>query len=177
VLRLTVSAESVAPRIGFVASAITTVCCLGLSFAISLASSIGATFLTQDATLKPLLAVMLGVTIIGTTLTLRRHRNPAPLIFVVIGAVLVFAALYGPLDAGIGVSNATTGHGGHHAAHGAMNDAMTTSTGAHGGINARALVWIGLATMLTAQLADAVLVRRGARSRAPKPTKPATATP
>lgn len=88
--------------------------------------------------------------------------------------MLVFTALYGHLDAGIGVSSATTGHG---AAHGAMNDAMTTSTGAHGGINARALVWIGLATMLTAQLADAVLVRRGARSRAPKPTKPATATP
>jgi len=173
-LRLTASAESVAPRVGFVASAITTVCCLGLSFAISLASSIGATFLTRDATLKPLLAVMLGVTIIGTTLTLRRHRNPAPVIFVVIGAALVFAALYGPLDAGIGVSNATAGHGGHHAA---MGDSMSTNSDAHGGISARALVWIGLATMLTAQLVDAVLVRRGARGRGSKRTKPGTATP
>ena len=120
---------------------------------------------------------MLGVTIIGTTLTLRRHQNPAPLIFVVIGAALVFAALYGPLDVGIGVTNATAGHGGHHAAHGAMNDAMATNSGAHGGISARALVWIGLATMLTAQLIDAVIVRRGVRSRASKRTKPATATP
>lgn len=56
-LRLTPSAESVAPRVGFVAAAITAVCCLGVSFAISFASSIGATFLTRDATPKPLLAV------------------------------------------------------------------------------------------------------------------------
>lgn len=134
-----------------------------MSFAISLASSIGATFLTRDATLKPLLAVMLGVTIIGTTLTSRRHRHPAPLIFVVIAAALIFAALYGPLDAGIGVHNATAGPGGHYAAHGAMHDAMRANSGAHGGVSARALVWIGLATMLIAQLADAVLVRAPGR--------------
>jgi len=115
VLRLTPSAERVAPRIGFVASAITTVCCLGVSFAVSFASSIGATFLIRDATLEPLLAVMLGVTIIATTLTLRRHRNPAPLIVVSIGAARVFAALSGPLNTGVGVTNATTAHAGRPA--------------------------------------------------------------
>jgi len=173
VLRLTPTA-TVAPRIGFVASAITTICCLGVSFAISLASSVGATFLTRDATLKPLLAVMLGVTIIATTLTLRRHRNLAPLIFVVLGAVLVFAALYGPLDAGIGVTDATAAHAAPGGAHDAMNDAMSANTRARGGISARALVWIGLATMLTAQLADAVLVRRRPRSTRPAPATAAT---
>lgn len=137
-LRLTPSAQSIAPRVGLIASAITTVCCLGVSFAVSLASSIGATFLTRDETLEPLLVAALLVTGLGTALTLRRHRNPAPLIAVLAGAALVFAALYGPLDTGIGVTAATAGHGSHHA-HDAMTDAMPTSAGG-GGISARALV-------------------------------------
>jgi hypothetical protein len=160
-LRLTPSAQSIAPRVGLIASAITTVCCLGVSFAVSIASTIGATFLTRDKTLEPLLAAALLVTVLGTALTLRRHRNPAPLIVVLAGAALVFAALYGPLDTGIGVTGAATGHGSHHA-HDAMTDAMSTGAGG-GGIGARALVWIGLIAMLVGQGLDVLLLRRRVR--------------
>lgn len=171
-LRLTSTAQSLAPRVGLIASAITTVCCLGVSFALSLASSIGATFLTRDRTLEPLLAAALVVTILGTALTLRRHRNLAPLMIVLAGAALIFAALYGPLDTGLGVSGSSAAHGSHHA-HDAMNDAMSATGGE--GISARALVWTGLIAMLAGQGLDVLLLRRRANQRRSQPTPTAPA--
>jgi len=161
------------PRAGFIASAITTVCCLGLSAAVSLASSIGATFLTRDATLQPLLAVTLAVTVLGSVWTYRRHRSLLPLLLTVAASTLIYSALFGPLDGGIGVTHAAAGHGAQHAAHDTMHDAMpstatshgghdamTTVAGSHGGVSATVLVWIGLAGLLVAQLWDVRRVRR-----------------
>jgi len=167
------AAGGLLPRAGFIASAITTVCCLGLSAAVSLASSIGATFLTRDATLQPLLAVTLTLTILGSIWTYRRHRSLLPLLLTIAAAVLVYSALYGPLDTGIGVAHAAAGHGAQNAAHDTMHDATpstatshgdhdatTTVAGSHGGVSATVLVWIGLAGLLAAQLWDVRRVRR-----------------
>jgi hypothetical protein len=85
--------------------------------------------------------------------TYRRHHSLPPLLLTIAAAVLVYAALYGPLDHGIGVS------GGHGAQHGTTHDAMTTAAGSHGGISATVLVWIGLGLLLAAQVWD-----RAARS-------------
>ncbi len=39
------------PRAGLLSAASTTLCCLGISAALSLATAVGASFLTRDATL------------------------------------------------------------------------------------------------------------------------------
>lgn len=160
-------------RVGFVASAITTVCCLGISAAVSLSTSVGATFLTRDATLEPLLLVSLAVTTAASAWTFSRHRSAGPLVLTVIASGLVFAALYGPLDKGIGVTNSASGHSGHHDAHAAMGDGMTAAV-SHGGLSPRVLVWIGLAVLVSAQIWDVWRVRRCAvtpRSRASQPSQ------
>lgn len=118
------------PRVGFVASAITTVCCLGVSAAVSLASAVGATFLTRDATLLPILVAVLAVTVAGSAWTFRRHRTVAPLLLTVTASVWIYSALYGPLNEGIS------------------------------GLSSTVLVWIGLAGLLGAQAWDALRVRR-----------------
>jgi hypothetical protein len=125
-------AGNLLPRAGFVASAITTVCCLGISAAVSLASSVGATFLTQDGTLQPLLAVVLAITVAGSAWSARRHRSLMPLILSVIASALVYSALYGPLHHGIGVANAAGNHAGHHT----MHDSTAGSTSSHVGHDA-----------------------------------------
>lgn len=119
-------------RTGFVASAVTTICCLGLPAAISLASAIGATFLIRDATLQPLLLAALAVTVAGSAWTSRRHRAVAPLLLTVTAGALIYSALYGPLNMGIA------------------------------GVGATVLIWVGLAGLLGAQLWDALHVRRAA---------------
>ena len=149
------------PRAGLVGSALTTVCCLGVSSAISLASAVGATFLTRDATLQPLLTAMLAVTVAGSAWSARRHRSLPPFLLSVIASALVYSALYGPLANGIGASG-----GPHHSDHGAMHDAMATAARSHGGISSTVLVWIGLAVLLVAQLWDVRQVRHCAAARA-----------
>ncbi len=49
------------PRAGLLSAAFTTLCCLGISAALSLATAVGASFLTRDATLQPLLIVTLAL--------------------------------------------------------------------------------------------------------------------
>ena len=65
------------PRAGAIAAGFTTLCCIGVSAALSLASAVGATFLTKDATLRPVLAATLALTVVGSALTYWRHRNPS----------------------------------------------------------------------------------------------------
>lgn len=79
-----------------IAAGFTTLCCLGLPALVAFASSIGATFLTNDATLRPLLAATLLLTLAGSALTFRSHRNPATLIVTAIAAVMIYWPLYGP---------------------------------------------------------------------------------
>lgn len=82
------------PRAGAVAAAFTTLCCLGFTAALSLASEVGATFLTRDATLKPLLAATIIFTVVGSALTCRRHRNPLPLILTALAGAWVFLFIF-----------------------------------------------------------------------------------
>lgn len=82
------------PRTGAVATAITTICCLGIAAAISLASAVGATFLTRDATLKPLLLASITLTVVGSALTYWRHRNPVPLLLTVLSGAWVYLSIF-----------------------------------------------------------------------------------
>lgn len=82
------------PRAGALAAAFTTLCCLGLTAALSLASAAGATFLTEDATLRPLLAATILLTLAGSALTYRRHRNPMPLILTALAGAWVFVFIF-----------------------------------------------------------------------------------
>lgn len=148
--KVTGDPRGLVPQVGFVASALTAFCCLGLSVAVSLASSIGATFLTHDTTLRPLLAIALGITVAGTVWTYRHHRSLPPLILTVAAAALVYAALYGPLS-GVGGTHATGSRAGHQDA---MHDTMTGTATSHSGGSANVLVWIGLGLLLAAQLWD-----------------------
>lgn len=177
------------PRAGLLSAAFTTLCCLGISAALSLATAVGATFLTRDATLQPLLIVTLAVTVLGSALTFRRHRNPAPLALTVLASALVYLAVFGPLQS----AGAHAGHHDHAQAHqdghagmhdtaatsgdDAMHDTATTSahndhhtaTAADGG-SGGALVWVGLAALIAAQFWDAARMRRcsAVQHRTPK---------
>ena len=82
------------PRAGAVAAAFATLCCLGLTAALSLASAAGATLLTEDATLKPILAASMILTLVGSALTYRRHRNPLPLILTALAGACVFVFIF-----------------------------------------------------------------------------------
>lgn len=146
------------PRAGLVASAFTAMCCVGLSVAVSLASGIGATFLTQDSTLQPLLIISLAITIAGSAFTFRRHRNPLPLLSTVLASAWIWASLYGPLNGGIGVEGAV----GHDASGDAVSDGMSAMSvaGRGGGISPTTLVWVGLGVLLAAQIWDFARVRR-----------------
>lgn len=178
------------PRAGLLSAAFTTLCCLGISAALSLATAVGATFLTQDATLQPLLVVTLALTVLGSALTFRRHRNPAPLALTIVASVLVYLAVFGPpqsagahaghhdhaqahQDGHAGTHDTAAAAGGHDAMHdtatsGGHSDAHATT--AAGGGSGSALAWLGLAALIAAQLWDAVRVRRcdAVQHRTPK---------
>ncbi len=47
------------PRTGVIVAGFTALCCLGVAAALSLATSVSATFLTRDSSLRPLLAATL----------------------------------------------------------------------------------------------------------------------
>ncbi len=55
-----------------------------------MASALGATFLLNDATLRPLLIATLVVTLIGSALTFRLHRNPLPVILTAISGPWIY---------------------------------------------------------------------------------------
>lgn len=141
------------PRVAALMAGFATLCCLGVTALVSLLTAIGATFLTTDATLKPLLAVCFIVTIVASGLTWRRYRNPLPLLLTVLAAAITFWSLYG-----------TQLFGHHPSAHGdPMHDPMGDGMGAHpdptmlpGGLG----VWVGLALLLIAQLWDVWRLRR-----------------
>ena len=141
--------QAVGP-LGTVAAAFTTLCCLGVSAAVSLGTSLGATFLTRDNALRPLLAATLGVTLAGSTLTLWRHRGLVwPLAATVAAAGLIYGGVYVGLGAG--------------GMHDAMAGEAPAGTGAgHSGLgNGRlALVWTGAVLLIGAQLWDLRRVRR-----------------
>jgi hypothetical protein len=117
-------------------------CCLGVSAAVSLSSALGATFLTRDATLRPLLAVSLAVTVVGSALTYWRRRRAVPLVLSGLAAMWVYSFVY--LVGG--------GHGGH------MTDHMVEHAGPRGGFSSGRLVavWLGLAVLVGSPLWDLI---------------------
>jgi hypothetical protein len=147
------------PRGAALVAGFATLCCLGLTALVSLLTAIGATFLTTDATLRPLLAVSLVITIVASAFTWRRHRNPLPLLLTVIAAVTIFWSLYG---------NALFGHAA--GAHGdSMNDPMSDGMGANtptAGLPGGVGVWIGLALLVIAQVWDVWRLRQLKRQNA-----------
>ncbi len=64
--------------VSVVAAGFTTLCRLGLSAALALASAVGAGFLTKDSTLRPILALTLALTVAGSALTYGRSRRRRP---------------------------------------------------------------------------------------------------
>lgn len=140
--------------VSLVAAGFTALCCLGVSAALSLASAVGATFLTQDSSLQPILALTLAITVAGSALTFWRHRRPGPLVVTVLAAVLVYSVIFLV--------------GGSHGAHSApstgdhMTDVMADHASGHGGLGGWRLTfaWTGLAALVGAQVWDLVSVRR-----------------
>lgn len=142
--------QRLAPRAGLVAAGFTTLCCLGISAALSLATSVGATFLTRDSSLKPLLVVTLLVTAAGSGLTFWRHRHPGPLLLTVFAGVWVYAFTFVIKSGGHAAMHDDMSHANHHGAH-------LTHAGLSGG--QRTLVWLGLGVLIAAQLWDVLRVR------------------
>jgi hypothetical protein len=139
--------------VGVVTAGFTTLCCLGVSAALSLATAVGATFLTRDSTLRPILAGTLAVTIAGSALTYWRHRRAGPLALTTLAAVWVYAVVF-VVGSGRG-GQAGAGHGDH------MVEDAARQVG-HGFTGGRlALVWVGLAALVSAQVWDLLRVRLG----------------
>lgn len=138
-----------APRlisaIGAVATAFTTMCCLGVATAVSFASSIGATFLTQDSSLRPALIVSLAVSTGGAALTYWRHRhNPIPIILTVAAGAAIYSLIFAHPNS---------------AMHDHMPDAGATHVH-HLGTGRQALIWASFAVLIGAQVWDYLRVRR-----------------
>jgi hypothetical protein len=139
--------------VGVVTAGFTTLCCLGVSAALSLATAVGATFLTRDATLRPILAGTLAVTIAGSALSYWHHRRAGPLALTTLAGVWVYAVVF-VVGSGQG-GQAGAEHGDH------MVEPAATQVG-HGFTGGRlTLVWVGLAALVAAQAWDLLRVRLG----------------
>jgi hypothetical protein len=139
--------------VGVATAGFTALCCLGVSAALSFATAVGATFLTRDSTLRPILAGTLAVTVAGSVLTHWRHRRAGPLAVTTLAAVWVYAIVFV-------VGSGQRGHAG--AGHGdGMVEGAAKQVG-HGFTGGRlTLVWVGLAALVGAQVWDLVRVRLG----------------
>ena len=137
--------------VSLVSAAFTTLCCMGISVALSLTSAIGATFLTRDATLRPILAGTLAITVAASALTYWRRHRFAPFLITAASAIWVYGFTFL-----VGAS-----HGGH-AQGDNMTDHMTGTAAAHTGLSGGRLiaVWVGLGALVAAQLWDLVGHRR-----------------
>jgi F0F1-type ATP synthase membrane subunit c/vacuolar-type H+-ATPase subunit K len=82
-------------RIGIVGTSVTTLCCLGAGWMVSIASALGAGFLLHDETLRPLLIATLLIAVVGHVLNWRRHRNSWVLAMAVTSAVLLYVSIFG----------------------------------------------------------------------------------
>lgn len=137
--------RAVAP-VGLIAAGFTAACCLGVSAALSFATALGATFMTRDATLEPILIATLLVTCAGSVLTYWRHRHTiGPLVMTIAASVWIYLLVFG-LDSAM--------HDNMNDAHGstAMHDALTNGR--------QALVWLGLALLISAQVWDLARLRQ-----------------
>ncbi len=139
------SSERWFPRIATVAAVFTAACCLGLSAAVSIASAVGAGFMLDDDSLRPLLAITLGVTVVASFLTFRRHHRPIPMIITIVMGVVVYVLIFGGAS-----SEAEPAHGGHG---GGTERAET-------GPLRLGLAWTAVGVLVGAQVWDVSSVRR-----------------
>ena len=147
---------------GTLAAGFTTLCCLGVSTALSIASSLGATFLTRDSSLKPALALALVIAVVAGTVVFLHHRHPGPLIATMLAGVWVYVFTF-VVDRG-SHSEAHGAHGHHLGLHGHhMSEPSSDAT--HAGMTSgqRALVWAGLTILVAGQLWNVMRARRGQR--------------
>ena len=141
--------QAVGP-LGPVAAGFTTLCCLGVSAAVSLSSSLGATFLTRDSSLRPLLAATLALTVAASALTFWRDRGIVwPFAATAAAAIMIYGAVYLGLGAG-GMNDGMAGEAppGPGAGHGGLGNGRLT------------VVWTGAVMLIGAQLWDVLRVRR-----------------
>lgn len=118
----------------------------------------GATFLTQDSTLRPILAGTLALTVAGSALTYWRHRHPGQLILTALAAVWVYGVIFLAGGSHGGYADVSTTD------HMADHDHASAHAGLGGG--RLALAWVGLAVLVAAQVWDVVRVcRRSATVR------------
>lgn len=134
------------------AAGFTTLCCLGASAALSLATTVAATFLTRDSALRPLLAATLALTVSASGLTYWRHRRLGPLVLTAIAAAWIYTVIF--LVGGT--------HGGHDQASHTDHMAGRGSQAAHAGLSGSriTLVWTGLALLVATQDWDYLGTRR-----------------
>ena len=146
--------ERAVSPVGVVAAGFTTLCCLGMAAALSFASSIGATFLTRDSSLRPILIVTLAVTAGGSALTFWRYRQTVwPLALTVAASVWIYLVVFASP--------------GHDTMHDNMADAHAVAIHHHALSSGRqALAGLGLAVLIGAQLGDLLRVRAQRRPRA-----------
>lgn len=150
--------ERAVSPVGVVAAGFTTLCCLGIAAVLSFASSIGATFLTRDSSLRPVLIVTLAVTVAGSALTFWRYRQTVwPLALTVAASVWIYVVVF--------VSTS------HDSMHDNMHDNVIDAHSAGGHREAlsggrQALAGLGLALLIGAQLWDLFRVRAQRRARA-----------
>ena len=149
--------QAIAP-LGTIAAGFTTLSCLGMSAAVSLSTSIGATFFTRDSALRPLLATSLAVTVAGSALSFWRHRGLAwPLVVTIAASMAIYSALY----VGLGPGGMGAMAGDAPAVAGAGNDGLSNGR--------QAIVWASAALLIAAQLWD---LRRSRHSRRSPSTQP-----
>ena len=135
------------PRAGAIATGFTALCCIGVTADLSLASAVGASFLLNDSTLKPALLIVIGVTIAGSTLTYRAHRNLFPLMLTIAAGAWIYWFTF------IGVGHVPASESSDHMV-GMADGTNTLVNSPHW-----ALVWAGLAVFVAAQVWDLLRVR------------------
>ncbi len=136
--------QRVLPGGAAIAAGFTTLCCLGVSAAVSLTSAVGAGFFVKDAVLRPALIITVAIATIGSAFTFRRHRNALPLLVTLAAGGWIYWFVF---------------HATNHAGHGDhMNDHMGGNMGQPSN-----LVWIGLAALIGAQVYDAYRTTRACR--------------
>ena len=143
---------------GLITAGFTAMCCLGVTAALSLSTSLGATFMTRDAALRPILIGTLALTVMASAVSYWRHRGTiGPLLLTIAASVWIYALIF-VVDSG----------------HDAMGDDMgnshtATSTAAQHGLitGTQLLVWVGFAVLIGAQLWDFLRIRSRRRTATP----------
>lgn len=146
--------------IAAIAAVFTAACCLGVASAVSLATAVGATFLTRDSTLRPMLIASLTLTVAGSALTFWRRRLIWPLVITVLASITIYMSVYGA------------------SSHDTMNDNMSDPSLSHALSSGRqAVVWIAALTLIAAQVWDLLRVRTSRNAAAEPDEAPETRRP